>query len=139
DGHVAAIHASHPALGYYDLFCESADDLFFTENESNSQRLWGVPNATPFVKDSINDRLVNGKIDIVNSAQFGTKAAAHYKFNIPQGETISIRLRLTRDVNKTSAEAFADFDAMFKLRRAEADQFYSELAPKILTEEQRAI
>src|SRR5207247_8923890 len=89
--------------------------------------------------DSINDHVVNGKIDIVNSENFGTKAAAHYKFNIPAGETISIRLRLTRDVNKTSAEAFADFDAMFKLRRAEADQFYAELAPKILNEEQRAI
>src|SRR5438477_4578824 len=155
DGHVAIITASHPLLGDYDLFCDSVDDLFFTENETNAHRLWGIPNATPFVKDSINDRVVNGKIDppsptaspartysaasILNSAHFGTKAAAHYKFNIPAGETISIRLRLTRDINKTSAEAFADFDALCRLRRAEADQFYSELAPQILNDDQRAI
>ena len=139
DGHVPVITASHSALGDYNLFCDSADDVFFTENESNAERLWGVPNVRPFVKDSINDHVVNGKINIVNSAQFGTKAAAHYKFNIPAGETISIRLRLTHDVNKTSTEAFADFDAMFKLRRAEADQFYTGLAPKTLSEEQRAI
>jgi hypothetical protein len=137
--HIAAISASHPELGDYDLFCDSVDDLFFTENESNAERLWGIPNPTPFVKDSINDRVVHGKIDIVNPEQAGTKAAAHYKFNIPPQEKISIRLRLTRGGSKTSAEAFADFDAMFKLRRAEADQFYGELAPSSLTEEHRAI
>lgn len=138
EGHVAVITANHPELGDYNLFCDSVDDVFFTENESNVERLWGIPNATPFVKDSINDYLVNGKIDTINPANVGTKAAAYYKFNIPPGETISIRLRLTHDV-KTSAEAFADFDAMLKLRRAEADQFYNDLAPKILSEEQRAI
>ena len=51
DGHVAAISASHPVLGNYDFFCDSVDDLFFTENESNSERLWGLPNSTPFVND----------------------------------------------------------------------------------------
>jgi hypothetical protein len=160
--HIALITASHPALGDYDLFCDSVDDLFFTENQTNAERLWGIPNPAPFVKDSINDRVVHGspqrvrpeadKIDppsvaaaiygaagIVNPEQVGTKAAAYYKFNIPPQEKISIRLRLTRGGSKTSTEAFADFDAMFKLRRAEADQFYTELGPKILTEEHRAI
>jgi hypothetical protein len=138
-GHIAVITASHPALGDYDLFCDSVDDLFFTENESNAERLWGIPNPTPFVKDSINDRVVNQKIDIVDPDQVGTKAAAHYKFNIPAQETISIRLRLTRGGSKTSSEAFGDFDPMFRLRRAEADQFYTELGPRILTDEHRVI
>ncbi len=137
--HIAVVTASHPALGNYDLFCDSIDDLFFTENESNAERLWGVGNSEPFVKDSINDCVVNGKIDGINPAQTGTKAAAHYKFNIPSGETISIRLRLTRGGAKTSAESFADFDAIFKLRRAEGDQFYNELAPRSLGEEHRGI
>ncbi len=137
--HISIVAASHPALGAYDLFCDSVDDLFFTENESDAERLWGIPKQTPFVKDSINDCVVHGKIDIVNPAQTGTKAAAHYKFNIPPQESISIRLRLTRGGSKTSTEAFADFDAMFKLRRAEADQFYNELAPELLSEEHRTI
>jgi Glycosyl hydrolase family 63 C-terminal domain len=137
--HIAVITASDPAMGDYDLFCDSVDDLFFTENETNAERLWGIPNATPFVKDSINDRVVGGKIDNVNPAQTGTKAAAYYKFNIPPRETISIRLRLTRGGGKTTTEAFADFDATFKLRRAEADQFYTELAPPSVSDEQRAI
>jgi hypothetical protein len=137
--HIAVITASDPAIGDYDLFCDSIDDLFFTENETNAERLWGIEKSQAFVKDSINDCVVNGKIDKVNPVQTGTKAAAHYKFNIPPGETISIRLRLTRGGAKTSAEAFADFDAIFKLRRAEADQFYNELAPESLGEEHRGI
>jgi hypothetical protein len=110
------------------------------------------------VKDSINDRVVDGKIDIVNSAELGTKAAAHYKFNIPANDPISIRLRLSRTgstspspadsvvslslrerVGVRAADPFADFDEIFRKRRAEADEFYGELAPSSLTEEQRAI
>jgi len=141
EGHAAVITASHPLLGNYNLFCDSPDDLFFTENESNSERLWGIPNSTPFVKDSINDRIVSGKIDHVNSAGFGTKAAAHYKFTIPANEAISIRLRLTRASanKKRSNEPFADFEEIFTKRRAEADEFYGEIAPSSLTEEQRAV
>ena len=139
--HAAVITASHTVLGNYDLFCDSPDDLFFTENESNSERLWGIPNSTPFVKDSINDRIVSGKIDHVNSAGFGTKAAAYYKFNIPAKETTSIQLRLTRASanKKTNNEPFADFEEIFTKRRAEADEFYGEIAPSSLTEEQRAV
>src|SRR5438874_1888727 len=150
EGHAAVIRASHTVLGDYDLFCNSPDALCFTENESNSERLWGIPNSRPFVKDSINDRIVSGKIDHVNSAGFGTKAAAHYKFNIPANETISIQLRLTRAGDppspsygaaskKRDNEPFADFEEIFTKRRAEADEFYGEIAPSSLTEEQRAV
>ncbi|HME88537.1 MAG TPA: hypothetical protein VKE30_04930 [Chthoniobacterales bacterium] len=140
DDHLAVVTATHAELGDYDLFCDSAEDLFFTENESNAERLWALPNATPFVKDSINDRIVNGTAGIINSAQFGTKAAAHYKFNIPAGETISIRLRLIRvNEKKKINEPFADFEEIFRSRRTEADEFYDSMAPKALSEEHRAI
>ncbi|HEX4639586.1 MAG TPA: hypothetical protein VH170_08875, partial [Chthoniobacterales bacterium] len=140
DSLIATIKASHAELGDYELICDSVDDLFFTENESNAERLWGIANAKPFVKDSINDCLIEGKSDNVNSAQFGTKAAAHYKFNIPADETISIRLRFRRaSENSKNDEPFADFDEIVRRRRAEADEFYDSLAPKNLTDEQRAI
>src|SRR5947199_5174360 len=99
-GHAAVIAAGHPLLGDYNLFCESVDDLFFTENESNAERLWNLPNARPFVKDSINDRIVYGKIESVNTAQTGTKAAAYYKFAIPPNESCTIRLRLRKSNGK---------------------------------------
>jgi hypothetical protein len=134
------VEASHHALGQYHLYCEDAGDILFTENESNIARLWGMPNQTPFVKDSINDRIVHDKIESTNPRRVGTKAAAHYRFTIPPNESRTIRLRLTRaeDARKPGA-TFRDFDKVFLQRAAEADEFYAELAPSSLTEEHRAI
>jgi hypothetical protein len=67
----------------------------FTENESNSQRLWGVPNRTPYVKDGIHDTVVNGALDRVNPEGFGTKVAAHYTFVVAPGATEKVMLRLS--------------------------------------------
>jgi hypothetical protein len=138
EGKPDVIAASHHVLGEYNLFCDGADKLLFTENESNLQLLWGVPNPTPFVKDSINDCVVHDKIDLINPPRVGTKAAAHYQFTIPPGESISIRLRLVR-ADGIRNDAFADFDGIFATRRKEADAFYAELAPASLGEEHRAI
>jgi hypothetical protein len=96
EGTPAIIEASHDELGRYQLHCENADELLFTENESNLERLWGVQNRSPFVKDSINDTVTQNKIELINPEKVGTKAAAHYRFEIPPGERVSIRLRLTR-------------------------------------------
>jgi hypothetical protein len=133
------IEANHHALGTYRLFCEDAQKLLFTENESNLARLWGVANSSPYVKDSINDCIVEDKIDIVNPSKVGTKAAAHYKFIIPPHESRAIRLRLAKIDNDRLIKPFADFDGIFKKRCEEADQFYSDLAPSSLTDEHTAI
>ena len=92
----AMIEVRHHELGSYEFHCENAEQFLFTENESNFQRLWGVPNRSPYVKDSINDAITQNRIEPVNSEKVGTKAAAHYQFIIPAGEKVSIRLRLTR-------------------------------------------
>ena len=91
---VRVIEASHDLLGEYRLYCENADELLFTENESNAERLWHVPNATPFVKDSFNDYVVHGNKNAVNPACVGTKAAAVHRIDIPPQESRTIRLRL---------------------------------------------
>src|SRR5260370_3421361 len=90
------VEATDNALGRYAMYCENADEVLFTENETNTERLWALPNPRPFVKDSINDCVVQGKIDIVNPQRVGTKAAAHYKFVIAPNEAHTIRLRLTK-------------------------------------------
>jgi len=83
-------------LGRYALHCENADELLFTENESNLERLWGIPKHCPFVKDSINDAVIQNKTGLVNPSKVGTKAAAHYRFTISANESRTIRLRLER-------------------------------------------
>jgi hypothetical protein len=181
------IEATHHALGTYSLYSQAAEKLLFTNNESNLERLWDVRNASPFVKDSINDSVIRNGIDIVNPNKVGTKAAVHYRFTIPPNESRVIRLRLVKiDKEKSTltAEAspraflpvgertavrgevsdhtdhprpaanslsrqeragvraiqpFADFDNIFAKRKTEADKFYSDLAPKSLSEEHRMI
>ena len=74
------VQANHHELGDYWLVCQGTPELLFTENESNAQRLWGVPNRTPYVKDGIGEAVVDGHNWAVNPARVGTKAAAHYQF-----------------------------------------------------------
>src|SRR5208283_4746719 len=77
-GGVYVVAASDAEIGDYFLYCEAKPPLLFTENETNNQRLFGTPNATPYVKDGINDFVVAGRQDAVNPQKTETKVAAHY-------------------------------------------------------------
>ena len=59
--------------------------LLFTENETNFERLFGVPNAGLFVKDAFHEAIVGRRPGKVNPAGRGTKAAAHYHATIKPG------------------------------------------------------
>src|SRR4030095_9381949 len=151
----AMIEARHDGLGNYEFHCENAEQFLFTENESNLQRLWGAPNHSAFVKDSINDAVIHNKIDIVNPGKTGTKAAAHYRFIITPNDSRTIRLRLRKldndpspadsvvclspgegaDVRETPP--FHDFDEVLAARKAEADEFYHSVTPVNLPSEHR--
>ncbi len=139
------IEAQHPMLGDYILYCETSalsDDLLFTNNDTSVQRLYGAPNATPYVKDAFNEYLVYGKQQAVNPERKGTKAAALYTRTIPAGEVCSLRLRLskvTNDHDSQTASPFADFDATFAVRQREADEYYTALQPAHLEEDQRCV
>jgi len=134
---VAVVNAVHPDLGAYALYCEGAGELLFTENESNTQRLWGTAGDWPYVKDGINDAIVAGAGDRVNPAQTGTKAAAHYTITVAPGATQTIRLRLAKAFAK--GDPFADFDAIFAQRQQEADAFYAGVIPSSTTADQAAV
>jgi hypothetical protein len=135
DPNIDIIEATHHVLDPYNLYCQGAEELLFTENESNLERLWGVPNPTPFVKDSINDAIISGRPEFVNPNRVGTKAAAHYRFEIAPNKTASIRLRLKRKDISCEEAPFADFDEIFVRRSMEADDFYATLAPSCLSKE----
>jgi len=130
------IHAAHHELGEYWLHCDGAPELLFTENESNAQRLWGQPNASPYVKDAFHAYVISGKAEAVNPAKVGTKAAAHYVLDVPAGGSKTVRLRLATARTK---DAFGGFEKVFKSRIADADEFYARIAPESLTEDQRRV
>jgi len=91
----AVIALSHPEEGRAWLWCAGAPELLFTGNDTNTERLFGVPNASPFVKDGIGECVVAGRLDAVDPSRAGTKAAARYAGAIAPGKSLTIRLRLS--------------------------------------------
>ncbi|HET6489344.1 MAG TPA: hypothetical protein VFG28_06235 [Syntrophales bacterium] len=132
------IHAHHTDalfqqfLDDYYLYCEGNAPLLFTDNETNHERLFGSPNAGPYVKDGFDSYLVHNRQNAVNPLQTGTKAAPHYQLSIPAGASQTIRLRLSRTAPGAGGSAFADFDEQFNARLAEADEFYEAVTPKAI-------
>ena len=130
-GENGRFEAEHATLGHFYLLFDPANQsqmhqALFTENETNRQRLFNVPNEKPFVKDAFHAAVVEGKDGAVNSTLKGTKAAAHYATEIAAGKGYTLRLRL---VLKSEAPAdqsgFGDaFSNLLNQRKAEADRFY---------------
>jgi hypothetical protein len=125
----SAIAAAHPVLGARTLHCEGDPVFLFTENETNTERIFGVPNRTPYVKDGFDRYIVHGQKDAVNPAETGTKAAAHYRLEVKPGACQTIRLRLSEAAPRGAGDAFRDFDDVLEVRRKEADEFYETVIP----------
>ena len=105
--------------------------LLFTENETNNERLFaGQKNESPYVKDGINDCVVQGKQGAVNPGKQGTKVAAHYQVKVGAGQTQVIRLRLSNGSAAQKDQPFGrQFDEVFADRLREADEFYQSVTP----------
>jgi hypothetical protein len=134
----SVIEASEKTLGERWLYCDGASELLFTENETNLSRLFNVSNASPYVKDGINDYLVNGVKQAVNPEKVGTKASAHYELSIDAGATKTVRLRLTDSANLTAPFA-TEFDTIFQHRISEADEFYHRICPSPISDDERNV
>ena len=130
------IIARHKKLGQFVLHTDQKAPLLFCENETNYQRLYGTPNVSPFVKDGINDFLVDRKEEAVNRYATGTRAAVNYERWIEAGQTVVLKLRLEKEGN---TNPFADFDVIFSKQKKEADAFYTELQKQIHSEDDRRV
>jgi hypothetical protein len=120
------------------LICEGNPELLFTENETNVKRVFGAENSTQYVKDGINDYVVDGVSDAVNPQLTGTKAAARYRLNIGAGAAITVRLRLT--TNEPKAQTLGEeFDEIFAARLREANEFYTKIQPSGASEEAKSV
>ena len=128
--------ASHPLLGDRTLHCDGDPELLFTENETNASRLWGQSNPSPYVKDAFHNYVVSGNRDAVNPSKAGTKAAAHYRLEVPAGGSKSVRLRLSA---KPPADPFETFDQIVASRLADANEFYERITPHSLSEDERRV
>jgi hypothetical protein len=122
-----AVRIDHATLGTYRLYADAhqgrTPSMLYTENETNSARLYGQP-QTGFFKDAFHERVVHSRETAVNAEQTGTKAAAWYRVTVPAGDRVELRLRLTP---AELALPFDGFDATFADRKREADEFYADL------------
>ena len=128
--------ANKEGFATYQLHCEGQPETLFTENETNYARLFGSANRS-FTKDGINDAVVNGKREAVNPALRGSKAAVRYRAYLEGGEAVVFRLRLL--TGGQPAHAFKDFDALFRGRIVEADDFYQDIVPTSLGSDARNV
>jgi hypothetical protein len=132
----SAIEARHPALGTFVLELDGTPELLFTENETNTERLWGYRGQNSFFKDAFHEFLIHGRHDAVNPQHRGTKACALYPLTLASGQHAIFHFRLAR---AGSPEWPRDgWDKVFDLRIQESSDFYSRLSDG-LTDEARRI
>jgi hypothetical protein len=137
------LQADHVTLGRFYFEAEpvagQSPQMLFTENETNNLRLYGAANPSYFVKDSFHQYAVEGKQEAVNPEGIGTKAAAYYRFEVPAGGEIVVRLRLFAEDEAPRTAFSRSFDQTFKARIDEADAFYRKVILQNLSEEQKRI
>tara|TARA_R110002051_G_scaffold255120_2_gene314204 strand:+ start:32486 stop:35113 length:2628 start_codon:yes stop_codon:yes gene_type:complete len=120
--------------GRYYFYHKDGEQLF-CENETNNKRIYNVPNEVDYVKDGINDHVVNG-LDTVNPAKKGSKLAVWHKLSLKAGEEKIIRVRLSK---KKLADPWGKFDTIFDNRIKECEEFYGNILKKDLPVDQQEI
>jgi len=130
--HTLALRSA--VLGEYYCYADGDPEYLFTENESNNERLYQSENVCSFVKDGINNRIVNNDLSAVNPLLEGTKAAIWYKLSIPGGQSQEIHLRFT---STAQDDPFRKFDSEFAARQKEADRFYEHKQSHLLNADER--
>ncbi|MFL5789009.1 MAG: MGH1-like glycoside hydrolase domain-containing protein [Flavisolibacter sp.] len=116
---------TYSQIDEYSFYFQNATTILFTENETNTERLYNIPNESPFVKDAFHSAVLNNQVKLFNSKKKGTKCAPVFYFTIEPGGSAVIKMRLSKQplLNPLSSE----FDEVFAKRIQEADEFYSEL------------
>jgi hypothetical protein len=122
------VKAEHRRLGEYYFYFQAADRVFYTENETNKEKIKGEPNDSIFVKDAFHDAIIKGaNVAELSKKKIGTKFSPVYKLKVPGGTTKTVYCRLN---NKLTENPFAQgFKDIFKTRKQEADDFYAAILP----------
>ncbi|HEY5407432.1 MAG TPA: glucosidase [Ginsengibacter sp.] len=138
DYNKTTVKATHQRLGTYYLYFQKARGTFYTDNITNTEKVLGIPNTTPFVKDAFHDGIIRKKnVKSLRKSTSGTKFAPIYDLTIEGGESKSIYLRLS---NKEMSNGFEEgFENIFAKRKAEADDFYNTILPANISPELRNI
>lgn len=122
-------------LGKRYLYAEGAPKAYFTDNESNVEKLYRVQGSKPYVKDAFHRHIIN-KENCINPDNVGTKSCFHFQDTIPARQSKVYRLRMTAEA---LSEPFKDFDQLVSLRAKEADEFYETVYPPKANKEEKRV
>lgn len=126
-----------PAPGFEPNSDDIEPELLFTENETNTQKLYNQPNSADYVKDGFHEFIVNDKTDAVNPRKIGTKGCAWYKFDeVPAGDYVTLRYKLSKKLEEIDEY---EFDHWFNIRQDEADAFYWKVSPLPIPDQLRQV
>ena len=138
------LSATHEVMGEYEMTFDKGPDgklpeFLFTNNETNTQRLYGEPSKHRYTKDGFHDAVIHGKADAVNPDAFGTKAAGRYNLSIPAGGSVVVRMRLTEKESVQKEPIDNSYEDIFLARIAEAEEFYRATIKTSLTADQKNV
>ncbi len=134
----------HRVLGQIVLESQDSAPALLCDNETNAQRLWGLPGTSLYPKDGINDHLTAGA-PTVNPDGTGTKGALHHRITLAGGEQRQIRLRLTLTAPPPGTEPAPALDLgdgftqVYEARQAEADAYFADVIPAAATPQEAAV
>ena len=139
-----AIVLHHEELGEMLFYSEAEGaqtegEWFFTENETNQERIFGSKSRSPYTKDAFHRYVIDGDVSAVNPEQKGTKGAACWSFEVPPGATVVVKCRLHTVDEDNGINGLAGFDRTLAERLAEADAFYESILPTGLNTEDALI
>jgi hypothetical protein len=128
---------AHYRLGPRYLYGPATPALF-TDNETHGERAYGPGNTSrkPHTKDAFHRAICERDPTAVRPDGCGTKAALHYQHVVPPGGSVTLRLRFT---DKATPGALTTVDTIIAARKAEAEAFYTGLAPREATADERLV
>ena len=115
------IEIRHGSLGPFHLRLQDCPALLYTENETNTERLYGYPSGGRCYKDAFHEAVIHGRRDAVLREHRGSKACGWYQWVIEPGGCRTLRLRLSPEAKSIDS----GFEELFHQRIQEADEFYS--------------
>jgi len=136
---ISNIQIYHHYYGDRWFYWDGPAETLFTDNETNCRRVFGTENLEPYVKDGINDFIVNGEKAAVKPTGSGTKAALHYKSTVAAGSSFCIRMRLSDREMLQRAPIDKGFDDTVAQRKAEAEEFYRSVIPQTINGDRKNV
>lgn len=129
-----AVKVTHEQLGTWYFYFDRSDDILFTDNETNTERISGVPNSSIFVKDAFHDAIIHHKhVHALRDRKQGTKFSPVYKLQLKAGESRTLYARLSDQWMQDPVDRA--IESLFQSKKIEADEFYASILPGGMNED----